>query len=257
MIRNFGDLTGKVALVVGGTSGLGRAIAIGLAEAGADVIATGRTLENVETVAESIRQLERRTLVHPVDATSREQLSDLKKHINEEIGSVSILVNAAGRTLKKPSVELGDEEWDALFATNLDSVLRTCQIFHPDLEATRGNIINIASLGSSLAFHQVAAYSATKSAVMSLTQSFACEWAKSGIRVNAIVPGVFPTELNAKIIDGTQRGAEILMRTPMGRFGKPEEIVGAAVFLASDAASFVTGHALAVDGGYLASGVNS
>lgn len=141
--------------------------------------------------------------------------------------------------------------------TDLTGVLRACQSFYEPLKSSRrGRIINIASLGSYRAFYQVAAYCAAKSAVLSLTRGLGCEWAKDGIMVNAIAPGVFPTELNSKLIMGTPRGNEILMRTPMGRFGKPEELVGAAVLLASDGASFMTGECIAVDGGYLASGVN-
>jgi len=168
------------------------------------------------------------------------------------------LVNAAGYTFKQASAKMSVTQWSCLMQTNLDGALRACQSFYEPLKASgRGRIINIASLGSYLAFHEVAAYCASKSALLSLTRSLACEWAHDGISVNAIAPGVFPTELNESIVNGTARGRELLMRTPMARFGRPEELVGVAVLLASDGASFLTGQCIAVDGGYLASGVNS
>lgn len=251
------DLEGKVAVVIGATSGLGREIALGLARAGADVVPCGRRAKLCDEVAAEIQFLGRRSIPGVVDATSRESLQTLREHLRGEIGPTTVLVNAAGRTVRKPAIEVTDAEWDQIFDTNVGSMLKACQVFYADLIETKGCVVNIASLASTLAFHQVAAYNASKSAVMGLTRSLACEWAREGVRVNAICPGVFPTELNIKSIMGTPRGEEMLLRTPMGRFGKPEELVGAAVFLASDAASFVTGHGLAVDGGYLASGVNS
>jgi NAD(P)-dependent dehydrogenase (short-subunit alcohol dehydrogenase family) len=151
-----------------------------------------------------------------------------------------------------------EEEWLSLQDVNLNGVLRACQSFHGPLKASgRGRIINVASLGSFRALHEVAGYCAAKSAVVALTRNLGCEWAKDGICVNAIVPGVFPTEMNASLIMETERGQEFLMRTPMKRFGRPEEVVGAAVLLASDGASFLTGESLVVDGGYMASAVNS
>jgi NAD(P)-dependent dehydrogenase (short-subunit alcohol dehydrogenase family) len=142
--------------------------------------------------------------------------------------------------------------------TDLTGVLRACQSFYEPLKSSgRGRVINIASLGSFLAFHQVAAYCAAKSAVLSMTRSLACEWARDGISVNAIAPGVFQTELNDRLLADGPRGRELLSRTPMGRFGTPEELIGVAVLLSSDAASFLTGECIAVDGGYLASGVNT
>lgn len=258
MKRNFTDLEGKVAVAVGATSGLGRAIAIGLAEAGADVIPTGRHAGEVADACADVQVLGRRTLHCPCNVRDRASLEALSEQVLGEFGRVDILLNAAGVTLKRPTAEIPGEEWDALMDVNLAGTLRACQVFFPALRAgAGGSIVNIASLSSFLAFHQVAAYSASKAAVLSLTRSLGCEWAGEGVRVNALVPGVFPTQLNAKLLDGTPRGAEILQRTPMGRYGRPSEVVGAAVFLASDAASFITGQTIAIDGGYLASGVNS
>jgi NAD(P)-dependent dehydrogenase (short-subunit alcohol dehydrogenase family) len=252
------DLDNRVAIVIGATSGIGRAIAMGLARHGAHVVPTGRRPECVEIVCSEVFKLQRRTLMHPTDITSRASIDALRDAVLAEFDGADILVNAAGFTFKQPTVEVDDADWQRIMDTNVAGVLRASVAFHDALAASgRGRIINIASLGSFLAFHQVAAYCASKAAVASLTRNLACEWAGDGISVNAIAPGVFPTEMNGQIISGTPRGEEILMRTPMRRFGDPEELVGAAVLLASDGASFLTGQCIVVDGGYLASGVNS
>lgn len=256
--RNLTDLSGRVAVVIGGTSGLGRAIALGMAECGATVIPSGRRLDRIEEVCDDIERAGRQTLCLPVDIAERRSVDALRNAVEREFGQVDILVNAAGRTFKKPTAQVTEREWTELMDTNLTGVLRTCQAFYPALKADgRGRIINIASLASFVAFHEVAAYGASKAGVLALTRSLGIEWARDGINVNAIAPGIFPTELNADILNGTERGRELLTRTPMGRFGRHEEVVGTAVFLASDAASFIVGQAITVDGGILASGVNS
>ncbi|CAN5509226.1 glucose 1-dehydrogenase [soil metagenome] len=256
--ENITDLSNKTAVVIGGTSGLGRAIAIALARSGADVVPTSRREELVMEVCTEIKNAGRTTLKKTIDVSSRESIDALRDAVLEKFGGVDILVNAAGRTARKPTNEVPEAEWIEIFDTNLTGILRACQSFYELLKQSgRGKIINIASLASFVAFHEVAAYGASKAGVLALTRSLGAEWAKDGINVNALVPGVFPTELNAELLNGTERGREILTRTPMRRFGKPEELTGAAVFLASGAASFITGQTIVVDGGYLASGVNS
>ena len=251
------DLTGKVAVVIGGTSGIGRALAHGLADAGADVVPTSRRAMQVDAAAKEIEERGRRALRLTSDVADRASLEHLRDKTVGELGKVDILVNCAGRTARVPTIGFPENEWAEIFDTNLTGTLRACQVFGEHMiERGYGRIINIASLSTFVALFEVAAYSASKAAVASLTKSLAIEWAPHGVNVNAIAPGVFRTALNQKLLDETDRGREFLMRTPMKRFGKVEELAGAAVFLASDAASFVTGEILVVDGGFLASGVN-
>ncbi len=251
------SLAGRSAVVIGGTSGIGLAIALGLAEAGADVVASARRPEQVEETAQKIEALRRETLRVPSDVSDRASLEALCKAVLARFGKVDILVNCAGKIKRAPTLTLAEEQWQDILDTNLTGTLRACQVFGAAmLERGYGRIINIASLNTFVALNEVAAYAASKAGVASLTRSLAVEWSKHGVVVNAIAPGVFRTALNAELLDSTPRGQELLMRTPMGRFGRTEEVVGAAVFLASGAASFVSGVTLPVDGGFLASGVN-
>ncbi|HEU5351513.1 MAG TPA: glucose 1-dehydrogenase [Terracidiphilus sp.] len=251
------DLSGKIAVVTGGTSGIGRALSLGLAEAGADVVATARRSQQVNETAAAIEALGRKTLRIVSDVCDQTSLEALAQSVLDTFGKVDILINCAGRIKRTPTLTQPIAEWAEIIDTNLTGTLRACQVFgKPMLDCGYGRIINIASLNSYVALNEVAAYAASKAGVTSLTRSLAVEWSRKGVTVNAIAPGVFRTELNTALLDSTPRGQELLMRTPMGRFGKTEELIGAAVYLASDAASYITGQTLVVDGGFLASGVN-
>lgn len=251
------ELNGKIAVVIGGTSGIGRAIAHGLADAGADVVPTSRRVEQVELAATEIEERGRRSLRVASDVSDRDSLQRVLEETVKAFGKVDILVNSAGRTKRAPTLDFSEDDWNDIIETNLTGTLRACQVFGRHmLEREYGRIINIASLSTFVALHEVAAYCASKAAVASLTKSLAVEWSIRGVCVNAIAPGVFRTALNQKLLDESERGHEFLLRTPMKRFGKVEELAGAAIFLASDAASFVNGEILTVDGGLLASGVN-
>jgi len=257
MMTNIFSLEGKTAVVIGGTSGIGRILSLGLADAGADVIASGRRQAHVDETATEIERRGRHALRLCSDVCSRASLEELHAASLQRFGKVDILINSAGIIKRMPTLTMPEEEWADILNTNLTGTLRACQIFGKDmLDRGYGRIVNIASLNSFVALAEVAAYAASKSGVVSLTRSLAVEWSKKGVTVNAIAPGVFRTALNTDLLDNAPRGQELLMRTPMGRFGRAEELVGATVYLCSDAASFVTGETLVIDGGFLASGVN-
>ncbi len=251
------DLSGRVAVVLGGTSGLGRAVSVGLAAAGAEVVASGRRQAEVDAVADAIEAAGRRSLRLTSDVRTRSSLDTLRDACLAAFGTVDILVNCAGQIRRAPTLEVDEAEWANTLDVNLTGMFRSCQVFGAHMcDRGYGRIVNIASLTSFVGLLGVTAYAASKAGVMGLTRSLAVEWARHGVTVNAIAPGVFPTDLNRELLEGTARGRELLVRIPMGRYGRAEEIAGAAVLLASDAASYITGQAIVVDGGFLASGVN-
>jgi NAD(P)-dependent dehydrogenase (short-subunit alcohol dehydrogenase family) len=259
------DLSGEVAVVIGATGVLGGALAEGLAGAGAAVAVLGRNSERGETCEKRIANAKGRARFFTADAVSAESLATVHGEITAALGAPTILVNAAGGndpkvtvTPDNPFENIATADWLAGFDLNLiGGALLPCQEFGPGMVARgKGSIINIASVSAHLPLSRVVAYSAAKAAVLNLTQFLAREWAQQGVRVNSITPGFFPAEQNRRLLfneDGTPtpRAAAILGHTPMNRFGEPRELIGATVFLASKAASFVTGTDLRVDGGFL------
>ncbi len=250
------SLKNRVAVVLGGTSGIGLAIARGFAQAGATTIASSRDQAKVDSTAAELEALGSSTLRITSDVQDRESLQRLCDETVLAFGQVDILMVTSGALKKAPSAELTEEDWTRVVDINLNGSFRANQIFGRQmLKQKRGSIINTCSMTTFVSFGEVTVYSASKAGVNMLTKSLACEWATQGVRVNAIAPGVFRTPLNSAALDIPERMAAIIGRTPMGRVGHVDELVGIAIFLASDASSFVTGQTIPVDGGFLAKGI--
>jgi NAD(P)-dependent dehydrogenase (short-subunit alcohol dehydrogenase family) len=255
-LEDLFSLKDKVAVVLGGTSGIGRAIAHGYAKAGATVIASSRDQAKVDATAAELEQLGSGTLRRTSDVQSRETMEQLCRETVEAFGHVDVLVVTSGILQKTPSAELSEEDWNRVIDANLSGTFRANQVFGRQMiRQQKGCIVNTGSLTTFVSFNEVTPYAASKAGVAMLTKSLACEWAKHNVRVNAIAPGVFRTPLNAHVLDIPERSAAIIAKTPMGRVGRVEELMGLAIFLASESASFVTGQVIAVDGGFLAKGI--
>jgi NAD(P)-dependent dehydrogenase (short-subunit alcohol dehydrogenase family) len=249
------SLSGLNALVIGGSSGIGRALALGLQGAGARVAIAGRTQAKVDAVTRELRKADASALGFTADVADSARLEALLDEAIAGLGHIDILVPAQGITVLKPAEEFTEADYDMIMATNTRSVFLACiKVGRHMLARGRGSIINIGSMAAHRGFPQAAVYAVSKHGVIGLTKTLAAEWAKRGVRVNAISPGFFPTELTQKAMNPARRESAIV-RTPMGRFGAVDELVGAAVFLASPASAFLTGAVINVDGGYLAAGI--
>src|SRR6266404_4681057 len=255
-IETLFSLKDKVTVVLGGTSGIGQAIACGYARAGASVIASSRDQAKVDATAGDLERLGSKTLRRTSDVQDRASLEKLCQDVVGHFGRVDVLVVTSGLLIRTPSVDVPEEDWMRIIDANLNGSFRANQIFGKQMIAQQsGSIINTCSMTTFVSFNEVTAYAASKSGVGMLTKQLACEWAPHNVRVNAIAPGVFRTPLNTKALDIPERSAAILGRTPMGRYGHVDELVGAAIYLASQASAFVTGIILPVDGGFLAKGI--
>jgi len=252
------DLTGKVALVTGGSRGLGRGIALGLANAGADVAICSRTEETVRNAAAEIEDLGRKSLPIKADVSKVADINRMVAEVMDEFGHIDILVNAAGLNIRMPAVQYTEEQWDFILGANLKGTFFCCQAVAKVMikpEGTlqnKGKIINIGSLTSGIGLPTVAPYAASKGGVLQLTKTLAIEWAKYNINVNAIGPGFHQTDLTQPLFSNPEWTERLLTMLPIERPGTSEDLIGAAVFLASDASDYMTGQIIYVDGGFLA-----
>ena len=251
MYRQLFDLSGRVALVTGASKGLGKAIALALAGAGADVALYARNREDLEAVKASVEALDRRAEIFCADVLDKQIIDESVKAALEAFGHIDILVNNAGVNVRKPVLELSAEEWDLVLNTNLKGYFLMAKAIVPHmLSQGYGKVINMASILGTVALPSQLAYASSKGGVMQMTKVMALEWAKQGVQVNAIGPTYFETPLVAQLRNDPQRFNFIVERTPMGRWGQPDELAGVAIFLASQASDFITGQTIFIDGGW-------
>jgi len=256
MILEKMKLDGRVAVVTGGTSGIGRAIAHGLAEAGANVVPVSRSPEKVKRTVDEIKQLGVETMELTVDVTNQNDVDKLLQEVLRKFGRVDILVNNAGTTIKKPFLEQSREDWDKIIDLNLSSAFTCCKKIGAQMVKQKsGKIINIASIGSRFALLGSLPYCVSKGGLLQLTRTLSAEWAQYNINVNAIAPAYFETPMTKGILENKELYERIVSRIPMRRLGNVEELKGVAVFLASEASSYITGEVIFVDGGFGAFGV--
>jgi len=247
------DVNGKVAIVTGGSRGIGRSIAIGLAKAGADVVATSRNIESVKAVTTEIEQLGRRSIAISTDASRKESIENLVNKTYEEFGKIDILINNAGISHDfKGAESITDEDWDNVINLNLRGQFLCCQEVGKHMRKRKyGKIVNVVSIVGQVGFAKQIVYAAAKAGFIAITKTLALEWSKYNITVNALAPGFVETDMTSSL-KGSKVEERLLRRIAMRRFGKPEEVVGAAIYLSSDASSYTNGVVITVDGGYLA-----
>jgi 2-deoxy-D-gluconate 3-dehydrogenase len=249
------DLTGKNAFVTGASRGIGKVIAVALADAGADVVLVARSADGLADTAEAVAAVGRKAIVIPTDVTGQQAVANAAARAIEELGYIDIVVNnAGGSNFMVPFRDLRLTGWDKLIQLNLSSAVYVCHAFAGHmLDRGKGSVINVASVAGVASAPLMSPYGAAKAALVSLTKSLAVEWGAGGVRVNALCPGWTATDLNRTLWEDPVAGPATISNVPMGRWGNPEEMSGAAIFLASDASSFVTGQTLVVDGGQTAS----
>ncbi len=253
-ILNKFSLTGKIALVTGASRGIGQTMAMALAGAGADMALVARGEEALRETAEMIREHGRRAMVVPADVSEVRAIRGVVDRVVEEYGRIDILLNGAGTQVRKPAVEITEQDWDRVLNLNLKAVFFCSQAVAPQMiKQGKGKIINIASLNSTIGIPNIAPYNASKSGVLGLTRQLSTEWTRYGINVNAIAPGYFKTEMTRRLWEDPEKDQWVLSRTPKGRWGELSELKGTVVYLASEASDFVTGVMINVDGGWIAS----